>query len=176
MGSRQASCIGRPTNVIVYDREANELRLNACNRGERELYCREFGRHLFGDEGYFPGTAKYSLEPLRHDGEDSLVCADVDGMEWVRLKEIQFNWAGPHNHIEIRKATDLFGIYTAGTGMPHHARIGRASFLIKFSNARAARTVTIRPPNVAQYTRDSDSEIVEDWLTRRGFIPRAGRR
>jgi hypothetical protein len=30
--------------------------------------------------------------------------------------------------------------------------------------------VTIRPSNVAQYTRDSDASAVEDWLTKRGFI------
>jgi hypothetical protein len=30
--------------------------------------------------------------------------------------------------------------------------------------------VTIRPSNIAQYTRDSDGELVEEWLTRRGFV------
>jgi hypothetical protein len=30
--------------------------------------------------------------------------------------------------------------------------------------------VTIRPSNIAQYTRDDDAELVEQWLRRRGFI------
>lgn len=37
------------------------------------------------------------------------------------------------------------------------------------------RTVTIKPPNVAQYTRDADSVIVERWLRARGFIVKKGK-
>jgi len=41
---------------------------------------------------------------------------------------------------------------------------------VKFTDSKTARTVTIRPSNIAQYTRDSDAAVVEDWLTKRGFI------
>jgi hypothetical protein len=54
--------------------------------------------------------------------------------------------------------------------MPQKARIIRASFQVKFTDSKTARTVTIRPSNIAQYTRDSDAAVVEDWLTKRGFI------
>ena len=30
--------------------------------------------------------------------------------------------------------------------------------------------VTIRAGNVAQYTRDDDSTIIEEWLTKRKFL------
>ena len=68
--------------------------MHACNKGEKELYRKEFGRHVFGNEDFFPGTSKYTLEPLRRDGPASVICTDVDGMEWARLKEIQFLWRG----------------------------------------------------------------------------------
>jgi len=92
-------------------------------------------------------------------------------MEWVRLKEIQYFWGGAEKEIEIRKANDIFAAYSgSGRAMPKKARIIRASFQVKFTDSKTARTVTIRPSNIAQYTRDSDASVVEDWLTRRGFI------
>jgi len=145
--------------------------MHACGKGEKDLFRRQFGCHVFNNENFFPETGKYTLEPLRTDGEASVVCTDVDGMEWVRLKEIQFFWGGSETEIEIRKANDVFAAYTGrGRTMPQNARITRASFQVKFVDSKTARTVTIRPSNIAQYTRDSDAAVVEDWLTKRGFI------
>lgn len=158
-------------DVLVYEPSIGEIRMHACGKGEKDLFRRNFGRHIFGNEDFFPGTGKYSLEPLRRDGEDSLVCADVNGMEWVRLKEVQFFWGGSESEIEIRKAKDVFAAYAKrDRTMPSKVRIIRASFQVKFTNAKSARTMTICPSNIAQYTRDSDSTVVEDWLTKRGFI------
>jgi hypothetical protein len=158
-------------DVLVYEPAIGEFRMNACNKGEKDTFRKEFGRHLFNDEDFFPGTGKYTLEPLRTDGEASIVCTDIDGMEWVRLKEIQYFWGGAEKEIEIRKANDIFAAYSgSGRAMPKKARIIRASFQVKFTDSKTARTVTIRPSNIAQYTRDSDASVVEDWLTRRGFI------
>ena len=56
-----------------------------------------------------------------------------------------------------------------------HPRIIRAGFQVKFSDAKRPRTLVIRPSNIAQYTRDSDSELLEDWMGRRGFIINEGR-
>ena len=137
--------------------------MNACNKGEKEAYRREFGRHVFGDEDFFPGTGKYTLEPLRRDGKASVVCTDVHGMEWVRLKEIQYLWGGAESEVEIRKANDIFeALEASGRSMPSKAPILRASFHVKFTDAKSPRTVTIRPSNIAQYTRDSDADVVED--------------
>ena len=158
-------------DVLVYDRAIGEIRMHACNKGEKEIYRKEFGRHVFGNEDFFPGTSKYTLEPLRRDGPASVICTDVDGMEWARLKEIQFLWRGAEQEIEIRKASDLFAAFNArGRGVPVSASILRASFLVQFTDSKTPRTVTIRPSNIAQYTRDSDAGVVEDWLQKRGFI------
>ena len=158
-------------DVLVYEPAIGEIRMHAASKGEKETYRTAFGRHLFGDEDYFPGTAKYTLEPLRRIGPASVVCTDVDGMEWVRLKEIQFMWGGAEREIEIHKADDLFAALDGrGRSIPTAAPILRASFLVKFTDSKTARTVTIRPSNIAQYTRDSDADVVEDWLLKRGFI------
>ncbi len=172
-GSESSSVFYRPEkyDVLVYEPALGELRMNACNKGEKETYRLALGRHIFGDEDFFPGTGKYSLEPLRTSGTASIVCTDVVGMDWVQLKEIQYLWGGAQREIEIRKADDIFAALEAGgRSLPFRARIIGASFQVKFTDAKNPRTVTIRPSNIAQYTRDSDADVVEDWLQRRGFI------
>ena len=145
--------------------------MNTCNKGEKEIYRVEFGRNVFGNTDFFPGTGKYTLEPLRRDGAVSIVCTDVDGMDWVRLREVQFLRGGTEREIEIRKAKDLFAALEGrGQSMPATAPILRASFHVKFTDAKSPRIVTIRPSNIAQYTRDSDADVVEDWFQKRGFI------
>ena len=172
-GDQMSSVFYRPEkhDVLVYESAVGELRMNACNKGEKEIYRKEFGRHVFGNEDFFPGTGKYTLEPLRRDGAVSVVCTDVDGMDWVRLKEVQFLWGGPEREIEIRRANDLFAALAGGgRSMQATAPILRASFHVKFTDAKSPRIVTIRPSNIAQYTRDGDADVVEDWLQKRGFI------
>lgn len=168
-----SSVLYRPEkhDVVVYDPTIGEIRINARSKGEKELYRTKFGLHLFSDEDFFPGKSKYTLEPLRADGKASLVCTDMDGMEWVKLREIQYYWGGPQNEVETRRANDYFAALEArGRSIPAKARITRAGFQIKFNDSKTPRSVVIRPSNIAQYTRDADSTLVEKWLTKRGFI------
>ncbi|MDH5527834.1 MAG: hypothetical protein OEY97_11065 [Nitrospirota bacterium] len=158
-------------DVLVYNPALGELRMNAGSKGEKELYRAMFGLHLFGSENFFPKESKYTLEPLRTDGEAALVCSDIEGMEWARMKEVRFYWGGHQNEVEIRKADDVFAALSVREkSLPEKARIIRASFQVKFTDAKTPRTVTIRPSNIADYTRDGDSSVVEEWLTKRGFI------
>ena len=54
--------------------------------GEKRLYCQKFGLRLFGDANCFPGTRKYTLEPLRELEVDALACGDIEGIESITLK------------------------------------------------------------------------------------------
>lgn len=158
-------------DLVVYNPALGELRVNARSKGEKDLYRRMFGFHLFGDAEFFPGTGKYTLDPLRTDGPGSLVCGDVPGLKKVVLREVHFLRGGPENEIEIRRAADLFAAYEArGRTLPTKPRIIRAKFQVKFEVSRAPRMVTIKPSNIAIYKRDSDGEIVDQWLSRRGFV------
>ncbi|MBU1700155.1 MAG: hypothetical protein KJ970_18115 [Candidatus Eisenbacteria bacterium] len=172
-GGKASSVFYRPEkyDVLVYDPGIGEIRMHACGKGEKDLFQRKFGRHVFNDENFFPGTGKYTLEPIRTDGDASMVCTDVEGMDWVRLKELQFFWGGTEKEIEIRKANDVFAAYAERDyAMPQKARIIRAGFQVKFTDSKTTRMVTIRPSNIALYTRDSDASVIEDWLDKRGFI------
>lgn len=159
------------SDVAVYHSALGELRINARSKGEKELYRAHFGLHLFGDEEFFPGQGKYTLEPLRRDGEACLACGDISGLERVTLREIQYFWGGPHNEVEIRKADDLFAALKArDRSIPDSVRLRSAKFEVKFEGAKRPRMVTVRPPKIAQFTRDSDSSLIEQWLDGRGFI------
>lgn len=173
LNNGEPSCVAyRPLkfDVLVYDQRIGELRINAGTVGEKTLYREQFGAHLFDDVAYFPGTGKYTLAPLQEDGEASLRCEDVEGIEWVRLKEVHVYWGGAQGEIEVRKAKDVFAAYAArGANFPR-GRLIKAVFDVKFADCKTPRSVTIKPSNVAQYTRDHDSEHVETWLARRGFV------
>ncbi len=157
-------------DVVIYDPVVGEIRVNACTQKEKQLYREKFGQHIFGDSNFFPGQNKYTLDPLGQNGVRSLVCNDVNGLDSVQLKEIQIFRGGNQGEVEIRRAKDIFlALEERGRDFPR-GRLIRASLSVKFTSAKVPRTVTIRPPNVARYTRDSDGTVVEEFLKKRRFI------
>ena len=158
-------------DVVIYDQGVGELRINATSRGQRDLYRRVFGESLFGSAEYFPGITKYTLEPLRAIGRMSMACGDVDGIDRVQLAEVQLLLGGIHEEVRTEKASDLFqAMEDRQRELPDYGRLVKAVLKAKFTGSHRARPVTIRPPNVAIYTRDGDAAIFEPWLLRRGFI------
>lgn len=176
-GGEPSSIHYRPEkhDVVVYDQNANELAVNADTKGEREMYVAKIGLHFFGDEFYFPGGEKYTLEPLKMDGRAALVCSDVEGMEWIRLRLLDIQRGGQHGLIDTRKASDLFSAMDErGEKLSIATRLARATFEVKFAHAKRPRSVTLRPANNAQFARDEDSNILEEWMGMRGFFPGIG--
>lgn len=158
-------------DVLVYDPIVNELAVHAGTKGEMKLYLAAFGRHLFGDAGYFPGDRKYTLEPLKSGDRHCLACGDIEGIEEVKLTELHRLVGGPYGDIEIKKSKDyIASLAMRGQRIPERANLIMASFAVKFEDARKPRTLKIRPPNVSSLTRDDDSLLVEKWLLARGFI------
>ncbi len=73
--------------------------------------------------------------------------------------------------MEIRKAEDIFAsLREREWSFPTGGPITRASFLIKFTDSKNARTLKLSSSNRAQFKRDDDAEIIEQWMTNRGFI------
>jgi hypothetical protein len=158
-------------DVIVYNPENGEIRMNARSKGEKELYRTKFGLHFFGDSEFFDGKSKFTLEPLRESGSASILCEDIEGIDWVRLKEFQIFRGGTHKEIEIRKAEDIFAsLEERDRSIPNGGRLSKASFQIKFADSKTPRTVTLSSGNRAQFKRDDDAEVLEKWLIRRGFV------
>ena len=101
----------------------------------------------------------------------SLECEDIDGIEWIKLKEIQFLWGGGQGEVEIRKAADVFAAYTArGREMPSTPKICKATFEVLFTDSKKPRKVTVNVPRRTNCVRDDDSTLIDQWLKARGFI------
>ena len=153
-------------DLVVYTPELGELRVNSETKGEKELYRAKFGEHLFGDVGYFLGAShRYTLDPLRSDS--SLACGDVPGIDWIHLVEITIYRGGEQDESETRRARDIYKVFG---GTLDHGKLISARFRVKFSDSAKPRSVTVRLPNVAMFTRDDDGRRVEEWLKKRGFI------
>jgi hypothetical protein len=176
-GVEASSVYYRPLkyDLLVYVPPIGELRINARSEGERQLYRAAFGSHLFGDANAFPGTEKYTLDPLRELGEAALASADIDGIDWVKLKEVQIYIPGDPWEVVSRKSDDVFKLFEArARRFPEGGRLTRGTCQVKFADYKHPRTVVIRPSNIAQFRRDDDSVLVEQWLAARGFVVDAG--
>ncbi len=109
---------GQPTSVefrplvftlIVFDRRVRELRISGGSYREKRALCTAIGRDFFGQPDLFQTDAnKYTLEPLRRDGNASLICSDIPGLRYVRLIELSVQLGGPFHRYRIERADDLF--------------------------------------------------------------------
>jgi len=156
-------------DVLVFDPQLNELRVNASSIGEKRLYRDKWGLHFFGDKAYFKEGPKYTLAPLEK-GPDSISCEDFDGIEWVKLTEVHFTYGGAYSERVVRKATDYFALLEFHGRPLRTARAYAAKFQVKFTQQKNPRTLTLKLPSIAQFTRDEDSTVLDAWLQRRGFL------
>ncbi len=172
---------GQPTNVffrrqchdvLKYDPLHGEMAVNCCADAERRVLLRLFGGAFFGRPDFFPAAAQYSLIPLVRDGRASLACADIPGMEWVRLVGVDRDIYEPPRHRDSKKAADIFELVENGrlewpANIDH---LKRATFLVKFWRAARPRRFTIVPCNHVIYGRPEDSRILQKFMRLRGFI------
>lgn len=153
-------------DVLVYNPELNEIRINAGTKGERRLYRKMFGFHLFGREDYFSEQVIYTLEPLRELGKDALDVDGIQGIVIIKLTEIEIFKRGVLQLIEIKKAKDIFGLKfpIAASG-----KISRAAFEVTFEKSSKPRKVQIREPNILKLGRHCDANKVNFWISKCGF-------
>ncbi len=158
-------------DVLIYDERSGDIGVHASTKGERNLYLRTLGRHLFSGEEHFPPAGRFTLDPLIAEGRQALNVEDVDGIKGVRLVEYRRYWGGVYRENETRKAEDIFGAL-ADRNIQNLAggRLNSATFKVAFEDSEKERSVTIRPPGIARFERNDDSELIERWLRRRGFI------
>lgn len=154
-------------DVLAYDIALADLRINAETVGEKKLYRTVFGKRLFGDPFYFGDSGKYTLEPLRVDGDDSLRCDDVDDIDAITLVEVHYFWPGSPHEVAISKSTNIFELLRK-RGRPMPKKPIKAGFSVAFTGAKRPRKVTIAAPNRVSCQRD-DLDAVNQWLMKRGF-------
>jgi hypothetical protein len=163
-------------DVLIYYPETGELAIYAEAKGERKIYCKLFGKHLFTNADFFSFTnivEKYTLRPLIEDGRASLTCTDVAGITSIVLYELHIQHSSNQKDVEIRRADDVFQALDDQQrelrDEQDSTRLVRAKFKVTFVGGRE-RSVTIMPPNIASFDRETDNSMIHDWLTKRGFV------
>ena len=172
-GGRSTCTFFRPekTDVVLLDLAHKEMRINAASVPDLRQYRTLFGRHLFRNDDYFVFAEKYTLEPLQKAGEMALNCRDIEGIESVKLKEVEYAWGGAFEHTETHRAADLFkALPLIRRGLECEPAIRKAVFEVKLTGERRARTVTIKAGNRSGYSRGDEAMVIERWLRARGFV------
>jgi GNAT superfamily N-acetyltransferase len=159
-------------DVLVYDTEVDDLGLHVETKWQARLYLRCIGQHIFSDPEYFPAARKLIFDPIIKHGPSALYCGDVSGMREVKLVEVNKKWNNAQHEIDIKKADDIFALGDRGRSFLRVGTLTKLVFRVWFEGVDKPRLVTLRWPNVTKYERDSDSELIDEWLRLRGFIKR----
>lgn len=159
-------------DVVIYDRQNNELAIfnKSGAKGECLMYVSIFGERLFGHSDYFVAKNKFTLDPLIELGRNALASADIDGIDEIKLIEIQTQQPSAFNDFRVRRSNDFFAMLDeSGEDFEIEGKIHSAKFSVKFSGSQRPRTVSITPPRKANYDRNEDAYPIEQWLKNRGF-------
>ncbi len=171
------SLICRPIkdDIAVFDKLLGELRINAETVPQREIYRRLIGKHMFGDEEMFPPGEKYTLDPLLEYGEASLSVSMIEELTSAECHSVKMLLPGHKPEELTSRRQDVLEVLEERIDWLERqgyedVRLTEAKFSLSFAASRRSRVVTVKPPNVAIYSRDGDSEVVERFLRDRGFI------
>jgi hypothetical protein len=114
---------------------------------------------------------KYTLAPVVKDGRNCLVCSDVEGLEWAVLESVEFYYGGSPWQRNIRKSDDIFALVENEVfKWPALERITVARFRVRLNGEHRSRALSVRPSIRAGGTSERARLIIEDWLTKRGFM------
>lgn len=162
------------TESVFYNPQCHDLLIYNCDtddvsvrtdgkKGQLPEYLRCIGKHVFENEDYFGEKKLFSLEKLRDIQTAAHNFATVNGIDDVKLVELQYDWGG---EMEIRKSGNLLGtlIRKNGQESTKRAEIVYAKFSIRFEGNNTPRKVGIRSGNQATFGRDEDSLIIEEWI------------
>jgi hypothetical protein len=171
--ARPASICYRPEvyDALVYNTATGELGIHARSEWERTLYQRMLGKHLFDNEGMFVANPRYTLQPLWTYGRDALRSGDMPGIDFVTLVQLTVYQHGRCPRTETYRADNLFRSWGIDElPFDEGVRLVAAGFRVHLRSLNRPRLVVLRPPNQAQFSRDVDRAVVEQWLADRGFL------
>lgn len=156
-------------DLVVYNEEFRDLRMNVTSTWQKQAYARIFGQYLFGDPDTFAEGAVYTLQPLRDHGPAALE-ASAHGISSIKLHELSCKVKEGSNDYRIRRADDVFEAYDAEGGLPEGEELAAAKFKVKFADSSTERVVTVQPPGRAKYMQDDSGTRVTGWMKDQGFI------
>lgn len=155
----------KASDVVIYNKENDELRTNVSSQWQIKLYREQFGVVLFDSVDAFESADKYKMEVFRTKGREMLDCSAVDGMNEVVLKEVEIQTPRGKIFDEIRhRAKDLYAVWGPDGGIPAGGKIIRISYSITFADSNQPRTATISKGSRLIVAREEDGPVVGKWL------------
>lgn len=161
-------------DVVRYDQRHSDLLINARGQADTRAFCRLIGRHIFKNDFLFDAfdpPARYTLEPIREEGQAILTCAEFDQLEYVQLSVLDVEHPSL-DHVRVRLGPD--DVFTAlqlvGGEIDPTALLQRAKFSFKIFGEKRVRPVFIIPPIGAIYEHDDVAEVIEEFIERRGLL------
>lgn len=159
-------------DLLIYDCGQDEISVKTDNKkGQQEAYLRCVGKHLFGDEDYFAEPKRFSLKKLGEIASTDHDFVSIHGISRIALVELQYDWGG---ETEIRKSQNLLRTLVRKNSREStkKATPRAAKFRVWFTGNNTPRIVEIQEGNQAKFGRDSDSQIVEEWINDQKFVER----
>jgi hypothetical protein len=163
-------------DFLDYTPDECQLKIHSDTKRENKVYRHLIGKYCFDDENFFlVGDRKnrYTLEPIRDIGREALICRDIDGLEWVHLKELHTKIPEQDHYYEVFKSSNhcLFDDWdTIGKRYRDTAEFVRATFLIQVAGLPRARSLTICLPDITIYERRLEVDrLFVAWMKKRLF-------
>lgn len=161
-------------DVVRYDMRHGDLLVNARAQADIRAYCRFIGRHVFGNDFMFDGIEpppRYTLEPIRSEGQAILTRGEFDVIEEVRLDTLDLEHPAFDNGGIRIGPHDVFALLPlVGGRIDPSAVLRRAKFVLKIAGEKRMRPVTITPPITADYEHDGVGDVIDLFLERRGIL------
>lgn len=162
-------------DIAIFDKLIGELRINAETQSQLELYRRMIGLHIFGNEALFPKGDLYTLDPLTRFNDEPLSVASIVELTAAECHSVKILLPGHKSEELTTRRRDVLEVLNDRIEMFRRAgfadlRLTEVKFGLTFRESRRTRMVTIKPPNVAIYSREGDGEVIERFLRFHGFI------
>ena len=164
-------------DAIVYNKEYGDLRMNTNMVGDHSKY-RIVVSHLLFDRGniFQPKGRVVTLNPFMEDNATDLFgCKDIPGMDWIAPIRLRYEtWGLP---VTVYEKWHLDGSSLL-LGNDHGSRLVPRSTLAvtqvelayKLKGREKICKVTLHVGNRVRYERDGDSNVLEEWLRKRGIL------
>ncbi len=120
-------------------------------------------------------ASSYTLQPILRDGQGCLAWGDVPGIEAAALTELEVRYRTRPVFTETYRSSDVLGgLLRLQRRLDPSADLTRAGFVVRLRDGRLYRVV-VQPPSQMTVDPTCGSDVITDWLTRRGFLcDRAG--
>ncbi len=151
---------------------SGRLLVNARSMDEVELYRQRLGEVYWGHTDHFALTHVYSLKPFQLQGEQIFSCDDVEGIERVELRQIDFQKPQANTVSFNIKGKNLRQDLPPGTidrfledYAVHCVKL--ACYADKTSDPQL---ITIRPPNRIAFDIRADNSAAFKYLIAKGMM------